>query len=808
MFRNYLLTAIRNFYRQKGYSIINFAGLAIGFAAFILIMMFVLHELSYDKFHENYQRINRIAVRGQMSGDFFDVAVSPAPLAPAIQRDFPEVETATRIRRTFQTTYFIHDNIKYYESGLLFADTGFFDVFSFEVIMGDPQKMLKEPFSIVLTEKTAQKYFGEENPMGQVLRFNDQHNFKVTGIIENIPENSHFTFPMLGAWSSQQEMGRTHMLNSWGSMAYHTYVKLKPNTNTEGFNKKISNYIMGKMIETSGGSPEDFEGLQMEFIPYLQPIEEIHLHSDKLAELGSNGDFSYVIIFTLVAIFILVIACINFMNLTTARSSRRAREVGIRKVHGAHKKMLIYQFLAESVMISLISLLLSFLIVELTLPVFNDLLGEELRFSFFKDWKYLVSLILIGVFAGILAGSYPAFYLSSFRPVKVLKGDLQKGRRKSVLRNTLVVVQFTISISLLIGTGIIYGQLNYIKNKKLGFDKEHILVIPLRGDRLQQKFEPIKNELGAMPSVESITCSSALPGKASDGTAYFPEGRDRTDPWLIFNMSVDYDFTETMGMQVTRGRSFSKDFATDSAGVIINETLMKRLGWQDDPLNKKFRIGDPDSGRVFHVIGVIKDFHSKSLHEPIEPFILYHDPGFFFNMIVRLRRGNIQEKIARLEEKWNQVETSFPFDFYFFEQSFDELYAKEQQMGKTFIYFSVIAILIACLGLFGLASYTSEQRTKEIGIRKTLGSSATGISLMLTKDFTKWVLVANLIAWPVSFYLLESWLGNFAYSIEIFEKWWLFFAAAFLSLLIAVITVSYQALKAANSNPVDAIKYE
>ncbi|MDZ7742385.1 MAG: FtsX-like permease family protein [Bacteroidota bacterium] len=416
--------------------------------------------------------------------------------------------------------------------------------------------------------------------------------------------------------------------------------------------------------------------------------------------------------------------------------------------------------------------------------------------------------MLIGGFAGLLAGSYPAFYLSAFKPVRVLKGDLQKGRKKSTLRNILVVLQFAISISLLIGTGIIYGQLNYIQNKKLGFDKEHVLVVPLRGDRLQEKYEILKSELGGLPVVENITTSMGVPGKSTDGTAYFPEGKSRTDPWLIFNMTVDYDFIETLGMEMLYGRSFDKKFATDSSGIIINETLLNKLGWGEEALNKKFRIGDPDSGFVFHVIGVVKDFHNNSLHKPIDPFIFYHNPNSFSNLLIRIKPGNIKQNIEQLEAKWTEIESSFPFDYYFLDKSFDELYMQEQKMGETFIYFTVIAILIACLGLFGLASYTAEQRTKEIGIRKTLGSSSTAISMMLTKDFTKWVLVANIIAWPLSFYLLDNWLNNFAYSINIFNKWWLFIAAAFISLMIAVFTVLYQAMKAANANPVDAIKYE
>ncbi|MCF8229661.1 MAG: ABC transporter permease [Bacteroidales bacterium] len=808
MIINYFKTAFRNFYRQKGYSFINIAGLAIGFASFILIMLFILNEFSYDKFHKDHERIYRIAVKGRMSGDFFDVAVSPAPLAPALKTEFPDVEEATRIRRTFQTTFFIHDEKKYYERGLLFADTGFFKVFSFRTLQGDPERMLKEPFSIVLTEKTARKYFGEENPLGKILKYNDQHSFTVTGVIRDVPTNSHFTFPMLASWSSQEEMGANQMLEQWGSMAYHTYVKLMPQVDTEKFDEKIHDYILSKMIESSGGSPEDFEGLQMEFIPYLQPLTSIHLHSNKMAELGTNGDISYVITFSLVAVFILIIACINFMNLTTARSSKRAKEVGIRKVHGAHRMMLIRQFLIESTLLSLTGLLFSFLIVELAMPVFNDLIGEDLSISFFERWDLIMGLLLVGIIVGLLAGSYPAFYLSSFQPVRVLKGDVQKGPKRSLLRNTLVVLQFTISISLLIGTGIIYAQLSYIQNKNLGFDKENILVIPLRGNRLQENHALIQNKLKTLPEIKSVSSSFGLPGQGTDGTAYFPEGKSRTDPWLIFNMSVDYEFLETMGMELIKGRSFDENYATDTAGVVINETLWKKLGWGEDVLNKKFRIGDPDSGYVFHVIGVVQDFHNKSLHDPIDPFIFYHNPGRFSNIVLKLNKGNVKKSIERIEEKWNEMEASFPFDFYFFDQSLDDIYKREQKMGETFIYFSIIAILIACLGLFGLASYTAEQRTKEIGIRKTLGSSSFAISMMLTREFTKWVLVANIIAWPLSFYLLWTWLSNFAYSIDIFDKWWLFVTAALLSLLIAVLTVLYQALKAANANPVDALKYE
>jgi putative ABC transport system permease protein len=809
MFINYLKIAIRNFFRQKGYSLINIGGLAIGFAAFTLIMFYILNEINYDKFHKDADRIYRVAVKGRMSGDYFDVALSPPPIGPSLKADFPEIEDYTRIHQTTQAIFFLKDDKKFYEENIKIVDSTFFSVFSFDVLVGKPETMLTEPLSVVLTESTARKYFGDEDPMGKQMQFNARLNMKVTGVVKDVPENSHFDYDMLISWSSLEKINPgTQFDQAWGSMSIHTYVKLKPNSDPAVLDEKIQFYILDQFVGLMETSRDDLLKMKMEFIPYLQKLTDIHLHSNKMAEIGTNGDITYVYTFLAIAIFILIIAGINFMNLATAISTKRAKEVGVRKVLGAFRSQLIGQFIAESILICLISFVFSLLIVELFFPFFSQLLGRELLTSFFSNSQLLFSLFGIAILVGLLAGSYPAFYLSAFQPVKVLKGNVNKGRTKSGLRNFLVVLQFSISVFLLIGTGIVYQQQDYIGNKKLGFDKEHIVVIPLRGNRLIEKYANLKEEFKTLPDVKNVSAMQRPPGKIADGTAYYPEGFDQSDPWLIFNTSIDYGYIETMGMDMILGRTFSKNFASDSSAIIINKTLWKKLGWGDDVIGKKMSSGDPRDGSVMHIIGVVDDFHFTSLHKKIEPFVFYYAPQEYRNLAVKLAAGDLKKSIKNLEEKWNAMESSFPFDFYYLEETYGKMYKQEEKLGETFIYFTIIAILIACLGLFGLASFSSEQRRKEIGIRKTLGASTVKLIYMLVKDFTKWVLLSNVIAWPLAYLLLDNWLQNFAYRINILNHWWLFVSAMLISLTIAVATVLFQALKAANANPVESLKYE
>jgi putative ABC transport system permease protein len=808
MLNNYIKTTFRNLIRSKGYTVINILGLAIGLSASILILLFIVNELSYDKFFKDSERIYRIAVKGRMSGDFFDVAVTPSPMAPALKHAFPEVESSVRLRQWSQQSLFAYEHKMFYEKDVFFADSSFFDIFDFKPAIGDLKTALYEPFSAVLTQEIAHKYFGTDNPIGKILKVNDAFQFKVTAVIEDIPENTHLKFPLLLSWSSIKKMNDSRMDDNWGSLGFYTYVKLAENTDSQLFESKIKTFIIDNLIEQSGEDSSRFENVQLEFKPYLQAIENIHLHSNLMAELAPNSDISYIYSFSAIAAFILLIACINFMNLTTARSAKRAREVGIRKVHGGFRSQLIAQFIGESVILSFIALVIAVILVELTIPVFSDIIGQHISEDLLINPLMIISYLILAILVGFVAGSYPAFYLSSFQPVNVLKRNLTRSSKNSTLRNALVIIQFSISIFLIVGTGIIYNQLSYVKNKKLGFDKEQVMILQLRSEKLREKSAFLENEFRKLSVVENAAASTSIPGEGSDGSAFFPEGESTTDPWLIFNTGADYDYIETMGMEIIKGRSFSKEFTSDTAGIIINETLLKKLGWGDDCIGKKLTPGDPENKFSFHVIGVVKDFHFLSLHDKIEPYIIYLSKNNLRTLSIKIKSGDLNESIEKISNKWSEMEPNFPFDYQFLEETFDELYKSEERLGKLFIYFSIIAIFIACLGLFGLASYTAEQRTKEIGIRKTFGATTPSISLLLTRDFTKWILLANILAWPSAYYFLGLWLENFAFRINITDQWHVFVLSAIISFAVALLTVSLQAIKVAHSNPVDALKYE
>ena len=800
MLRNYIIIAFRNLFRQKAYSIINISGLAIGLAAFILIVLHVVNELNYDKFHEKHDRIYRICVNGMIAGDVLNVAVSAAPTGEAMVRDIPEIINVTRIDNFSQTVHFVYEDRRFFQDGLLYVDSTFFDVFSFDLIRGNPKTALVDPYSFVLTKSTAEKYFGQEDPIGKTIKVNDKRNYTVTAIVADPPENSHFDFEVLASFTSQIKTNGKEAYENWGSLGLYTYVLLAKGANPDEVEKRFPEMYLQYMEDLS-----ELENITFE--PYLQPLTSIHLHSNLMAELETNSDISYIYTFLAIAVFILLIACINFMNLSTARSMKRAREVGLRKVVGAYRKQLIYQFIGESLILSFIGLVFALILVEVALPLFNQILEQELALNLFRQTNVFALLICLAVIVGLIAGSYPAFYLSAFQPIKVLKGTFTKSAKKSPVRNVLVIIQFTISVFLIISTGFVYNQLSFLRQKKLGFNKEQMIIIPLRGDRLRDKAEIFKSELLNLSCISAVSTSRFVPGRDMDGTGYVPEGYDENNPVIIFTNTVDHDYVSTMEMKIVEGREFSREYKTDSSAVIINEALVKKLGWEN-PLNKKIT-GFSNTGEFeLTVIGVVQDFHFRSLHDMVEPSLIFITSNHARNLNIRLHDGNVQQQISLIQEKWQEIETSIPFDYYFLDEDFNSQYKAEQRIGEIFIYFTIIAILIACLGLFGLASFNAEQKTKEIGIRKALGSSIQRIVFMLSKQFTKWVIISNVIAWPVAWYFLNDWLGNFAYSIEILDYWWIFAVSAFLSIFIAILTVTYQAIKAAMTNPVDAIKCE
>jgi putative ABC transport system permease protein len=802
MIEHYIKTSFRNFRRYKGYTLINISGLAIGIATCLIIFTYLSFELSYDKFNKDYDDVYRVFVKGRFSQDFFDAAVSMPALEPQLKMDFPEVKAATRVDKYMKDALIAHEDKKFYEEGLYFVDSAFFEVFSFDMISGNPQTALQEINSVVLTETLAKKYFADEDPFGKMLRLNDQVNLKVTGVIRDIPANSHMKFTMLGSNSTVDgRLNRDSYTDNWGSLYLYTYIRLYPGTDANAFGEKIKPVIRNAF----GDAAEQYN---IEMIPYLQPVTDIHLHSNKMAELEPTSDISYIYIFSAVAIFILVIACINFMNLSTARSMQRSREVGMRKVSGATKNQLVRQFLVESLIISFICMIIAYLIVEIAIPVFSNLTGIDLDPFFHRPMTFIV-LLLLGIFAGLFAGSYPAFVLSSFQPIRAIKGELYRGMKKSLLRNLLVVLQFTISITLLISTWLIYKQMNYVSHKNLGFDKENMVIIPLKSDRVKERGNMLKAEFEKLGTVKMISLTSSVPGEGLSGQGYSPEGVDNKSPWILYKVVADYNFTDVFGMKIKEGRALSKDFGMDSNAVVINETLVKKLGWTD-PIGKKiYDFGHGDSvANYFTVVGVVEDYHFTSLHDAIEPSIILLNKGNPDFLAIRLNPGDPGEGIKQLQQKWEEVESAFPFEYFFLKDDYEDQYKSENKMADMFITFTILAMFIACLGLFGLALFSIGQRTKEIGIRKILGASVSGIIYRLSREFSKWILIAAVIAWPLSYFLVTTWLESFAYRIEVLNYAWIFIASALVALVIAQITISYHAYRAAVRNPVDAVKWE
>ncbi len=814
MFKNYLKIAIRNLLRHKTLSFINIAGLAIGIASCIMILLYVQDELSFDRHYEKADRIYRVGHKGILSGTEINGVVTPTMLAETLVRDYPEVTQAVRMEHTANMLVRYEDKV-FNENRFMWVDSTFFDIFNLRVLYGDPKTALAEHHTVVLSEKTALKYFDScREAMGKILTYEDGTPYKVSAIVENSPPNSHFHYDLLCPLSSWDWSWR----QSWLSNFMYTYIVLQKDYPPEQFEAKLQDLIRKHfaphILEDFELSFDEWLSTGDRFEYFIQPLTDIHLHSHYEQELEPNSDVVYIYIFSIIALFIMLIACINFMNLSTARSANRGKEVGVRKVLGSAKQQLIRQFLAESILLSFIALIFAVILVELLLPVFNNLAGKELGLSYFDNWFMLPALIGLAIFVGVFAGSYPAFFLASFRPVVVLKGSLGSGLKSSKLRSLLVVFQFSISIFLFISTFIIYDQLQYIQSKELGFDKEHVAVIK-RGWAIGQNpdgshkpahinvVNAFKNELLQNPGVISAAGSGGIPGEEFQDGVYQALGASAGEQCPLMQIGTDYDFAETLKLEIAAGRFFSPDFAADTMAVVLNEAAVKAFGFTD-PVGRQ--ITWPGGEVRLNVIGVLKDFHYESLHQKIRPLLIYLRQWSRTYILVRIQADRVPETLAHLEKTWNDFIPYKPFDFFFLDSRFEALYRAEQRTGRIFAVFSLLAVCIACLGLFGLAAFTAEQRTNEIGIRKVLGASISGIVLLLSKEFTKWVLLANLIAWPIAWLAMRNWLQSFAYRISI--NWWAFALAALLALAIAILTVGYQAFKAATANPVDALKYE
>ncbi len=799
MLKNYLKITLRNIKRNKAFSVINIAGLAIGMACCILIVNYIVFESSYDRFHKNADNIYRINTLLEIGGRGGNLASTNHPIGDYLRENYTEVLNSVKFRRyKYGQTLIEYEDNKFFEERLYYADNSVFDVFSYPMLIGDPKTALKSPHSIVLTESYAIKYFGEENPLGKILRLDNFEDFKITGVIRDFPPNTHFPINMLLSFESFY-VNNPQLKGRWmGDFEVHTFIQLE-----KGFDYKELETKLPAIVEKQIGKLIKVVGARVEYS--ILPLTDIHLHSDLLNEPTGQSDISYIYGFSAIALFILLIACFNFMNLSTARSAKRANEVGVRKVLGANKTKLVYQFLGESLILSTFAYFIAAGLAELSLPIIRALTTVELSI-FFTDIPVFILISVGFVFVvGIVAGSYPAFFLSSFKPVSILKGSLRTGSTSYRFRSVLVVFQFAISVFLFIGTITILNQIRFMKNRNLGFEREHLVFVQFFDDSLMSSTETVKNELLKIPGVIHVSATSHIPGHGARHNGYVPEGFAIEESIMMGRISVDSDFITTFGIELIEGRNFSPEFTADkNQSILINETALKEIGWED-PLGRQIRELD-DKMLPKTVIGVVRDFHTDSLHNPLEPVLIGQNPGAFRYIAVRLGPGNISETMTSLEKKWKELDSTGTFDYAFLEDSLIAQYRAEERLSKIFTYFSILAIFIACLGLFGLASFTAEQKTKEIGIRKVLGAPVSGLIFFLSKEFTKWVIAANIIAWPLAYFVMHKWLQNFAFRISIGAR--TFLLAAFLAVLIALVTVSYQSLKAALANPIESLRYE
>jgi putative ABC transport system permease protein len=808
MFRNFLKIAIRNLGRHKTVSFINISGLAIGISCCLLVGLFINDELSYDRHYKDAGRIYRV-VKDFVNDDGSKLpdATSPPALAPAIQKDIPEIEVVARLMPGWGGQFFMRAGEKQFiEENVYRADSSIFKVFSFQFLQGDPATALQPVDALVLTGSMAKKYYGNENPIGKVMEVDTRGPHKVTAVIKDIPENSHFKFDFLTPLRFRDNAGGFRDINSnWGWYNYYTYMKLKPGADIAAVDKKIR-----EVFKANQPKNENYF--------YSQAITGIHLTSNLKWELEPNSDESYVYIFGTVAIFILIIACINYINLTTARSTLRAKEIGIRKVSGAVRFALLRQFLTESVLIAILAAALAVALAWTLLPVINNITAKHLSLVPGGSYAILAWVFLFAIAIGLIAGFYPALYLSSFEPVKVLKGEKLSRVRGLSLRKILVVAQFSISIALIIGTIVVMQQIQFIQNAKLGLNKDHVIMIDDVGYLDGSQTNTLKNELLQIPGVRKVASVDGVVGGMNWTTVLLLKGSDNGQ--LVNFLTVDEDYLDALNMEIKEGHGFSKAFPADTlgygvpgtlerhaGGVILNETAVKDLGIPEPATGRLLRYGtDGDTTYYVEVVGVVKDFHFTSMHNEIKPFAFFLDPNRRQYFTAKLDGSNMNATLGKIQEAWNRNVTTRPFRYSFLDETYAKLYVAEKNFRTIFLYITVIAIFISCLGLFGLSSFVTEQRTKEIGIRKVLGASVSGIVTMLSKDFIWLVVIASCVAFPVSWWAMNKWLQDFVYRINI--GWWVFAVAAFMALLIALATIGYQAIRSALANPVKSLRTE
>jgi putative ABC transport system permease protein len=801
MFKNYLIVAWRNLKKGKAYSVLNILGLAVGMAVFILIMLFVRYELSYDRYHENGRNIYRVVQ--EQPGNYYlgsnVFAVTPGPLAGAMVQDFPEVLEATRIDDWSDVLVRVGEKT-FLEKKVHWSDPQTFEIFSFPFVRGDRASALKNPFSVLLSESAAARFFGDADPVGRTIimqAYEMDSEFEVAGVFRDIPVNSHFVMDIVAPFETMGKIQEID-LTRWGSNSYYTYILLKDGADPRALQAKLVPFIAKYEAERGW----KHEGQHSRY--FLQALTRIHLHSRANFDMGLIGDARFVLLFASIAVLVLVIACVNYMNLATARSLKRAREVGLRKVVGAGKAQLVRQFLGDSVALTSIALVLALGFVLAALPSFRAFVERDIAFNPFRDLALMPALVFLAAVVGVVAGSYPAFFVSAFRPVAALKGTGASRAKGRGFRNALIVFQFAASIALIVCTLGVRSQLKYIRNMDMGYDRDQILVLVPRGG-VRTGLEAFKTELRRNPAVLGVASSSCLPNNVTSSTSANWPGRPEDLEIPIYLIEADYDFADLYGLTLSQGRSFSRDFPSDARGAfLINESARKALGW-DEPVGREFTHNQRSkvTGRI---VGVLKDFHMHSLHLPIMPLYVFLDPARTNRISIKIRGENIPATLAFVRKTWERFAPEYPFEFSFFDEIFDRAYRVEQRLGTVFSAFAALAVLIACLGLLGLASFTAEQKTKEIGIRKVLGAPSSGIVILLSREFLKWVVAANLIAWPIGYVAMRAWLQNFAYRIDLTVS--MFLASALAAFFIAAAVISVQTYRAATANPAESMRYE
>jgi len=811
MFKNYIKTALRNISRQKGYVFINILGLAIGIASSMLIAIYIFSELSYDHHHQKKERIYRVYLDGKINNQEILGAWTPSPMAFTVRDKFPEVEQVVRIN-AWDETIVRYEDRTFVEDAFIAADSTFFEVFTAPLIKGNPNTALAKPHTVVITQSTARKIFGNQPAMGKSIKVGSHETYhEVTGIMKDMPRTSHFDCNMVGSFVTSDRSSQ----GNWLSNNLATYLLLAENSSAQQVEDKFPDLLR----EHAGPILEEFLGLSFdEFLEkgnrysyHLQPLTDIHLNPEIEGGMKTPHDKRYIYIFSIVALMLIVIAAINYMNLSTARASSRAKEVGLRKVAGSSRRMLVSQFLVESVVMTFMALILAVIIVQVLLPYFNNLINTSLTISYIDHWYYIPVLLALALIIGLLAGSYPAFYLAAFRPTSVLSGDLKSGSRNKRIRSILVVSQFVISAALILGTIVISRQTTYMLNKDLGFDKENLIVIRRIGI-LEDQIYTFKAEVNKIPGVIQASHSTMVPGHPNNNNAYQLESQPRDETYVFDTNWADEDFLEVYGIEMASGRFFGEDLSKDLHTCIVNQKSLKDYP-VDDPYSERIMrpAGNEEEGmrlESHQVIGVVKDFHIYSLHRPIGPYIILpttEDRQWGY-LSVKLSPDNKAQTIDRIEETWKKFADNDPMLFFFMDNEYASLYKEEQRSSSLAVAFAILTIFIASLGLFGLTSYTAEQRTREIGIRKAMGSSVTGIVQMIAKETLRLILLALIISWPIAYYFLLNWLNNYPYRVSLQPMD--FIATLVIIVLVAFITISYQTIRAARKNPADSLRYE